>query len=133
MRWTGWSTRRPARFLRATRPITCFARRFGLLAAGAAGEGPPPDQGQVSRRLPVLVREVQTWLLMLVFAVVEGFRMPMVTSPEEILENRGEDIPRWHFLLRLWPVYLLLAFLALQPLLWVAKSGKNERRGEQDL
>lgn len=71
-------------------------------------------------------------LVILVFAVVEGFRMPLLTSPAEVLEMRDQEKPRWHILWRLWPVYPLLAFLALQALLAVAKSGKNEHREDPD-
>ncbi len=60
------------------------------------------------------------------FAVVEGFRMPMLTSASEALEMRNEAKSQSHILLRLWPVYPLLAFLALQALLMVAKSGRHE-------
>lgn len=70
-------------------------------------------------------------LVILGLAVVEGFRMPLLTSPAEVVGN-SQETPRWHILLRLWPVYPLLAFLALQALLVVAKSGKKENRRGQD-
>jgi len=72
-------------------------------------------------------------LVLLGLAVVEGFRMPLLASPEEVVGTPGQDKPRWHILLRLWPVYPLLAFLALQTLLLVAKFGKNEKPKDQDL
>ncbi len=73
-------------------------------------------------------------LVTLAFAVVEGFRMPMMTDAAEVLEMRDQEKPRTHILLRLWPVYPLLAFLALQALLVVAKAGRKERSqaSEQD-
>jgi len=71
-------------------------------------------------------------LVILGFAVVEGVRMPMLTSAAEALEMRDQEKPRWHILLRLWPVYPLLAFLALQFLLMVAKSGRNEQSDRDD-
>jgi predicted dehydrogenase len=66
------------------------------------------------------------------FAVVEGFRMPMLTSAAEALEMRNQEKPRWHILLRLWPVYPLLAFLAMQALLVVAKSGQKDRSKDRE-
>ena len=63
-------------------------------------------------------------LVTLVLAVVEGFRMPLL-SPEELSSAGEPDKPRWHILIRLWPVYPMLAFLALQALLIVAKSGQK--------
>ncbi|MDA1050841.1 MAG: hypothetical protein O3C40_10230 [Planctomycetota bacterium] len=64
-------------------------------------------------------------LFLMVFAVVEGFRMPMIDA-EAVREMResGEAVPRMHVLLRLWPVYPLAAFLLLQFLLFVAKKSK---------
>ena len=52
-------------------------------------------------------------------AVVEGFRMPFVDDrPADAAEHAGERLSFW---IRLWPVYPLLIFLLLQPLLLVAK------------
>ncbi len=71
-------------------------------------------------------------LVMLGLAVLEGLRMPLLANPDEVLEMRDLDKPRWNILLRLWPVYPLLAFLALQALLMVAKSGHSEKPKDQD-
>jgi predicted dehydrogenase len=61
-------------------------------------------------------------LLLMAFAVVEGFRMPLIDAGA--LRESGEEVHRSHVLLRLWPVYPLAAFLLLQFLLLVAK-GRN--------
>ena len=71
-------------------------------------------------------------LLTLVLAIVEGLRMPLLTSPDEVMPMQDPDKPRTHILFRLLPVYPLLAFLALQALLFVAKSGQKERSQEED-
>jgi len=63
-----------------------------------------------------------TLLLLMVFAVVEGFRMPLVDTGA--LGESGEAAPRMHVLLRLWPVYPLVAFLSLQLLVFVAKKAR---------
>lgn len=60
--------------------------------------------------------------LLMVFAVVEGFRMPLVDA--EALRESGASVPRAHVLLRLWPVYPLAAFLLLQLLVFIAKKPK---------
>ncbi len=60
------------------------------------------------------------FFLLIVFAVVEGFRMPLIDA--EALRESGEEIPRMHVLLRLWPVYPLIAFLLLQLLVFIAKK-----------
>jgi len=65
-------------------------------------------------------------LVVLGFAIVEGFRMPLSTSPADVLDAQDTERSRWHILLRMWPVYPLLAFLAMQALLLVAKSGRTE-------
>ncbi|MEO8495269.1 MAG: hypothetical protein ABI614_09375 [Planctomycetota bacterium] len=64
------------------------------------------------------------FFLLLVFAAVEGFRMPLI-DPEALRES-GDAVPRMHVLLRLWPVYPLLAFLLLQLLVFIAKRPKRE-------
>jgi len=64
-------------------------------------------------------------LLFIVFAlaflaVFEGFRLQLVDPVE--LTSQADDSDRWPLVLRLWPVYPLLAFLALQLLLMVARK-----------
>ena len=59
-----------------------------------------------------------------VFAVIEGFRMPMIDY--EALREQSEPAPRMNILLRLWPVYPLAAFLLIQLLLFVAKGPKKQ-------
>ncbi|HRX77491.1 MAG TPA: hypothetical protein P5307_00435 [Pirellulaceae bacterium] len=61
-------------------------------------------------------------LLLMIFAVVEGFRMPLIDA--EAVRASGEPVHRTHVLLRLWPVYPLAAFLLLQFLVFVAKKPK---------
>jgi predicted dehydrogenase len=70
-------------------------------------------------------------LATLVLAVVEGLRMPLLTSPEDVVQIQDADKPRAHILWRLLPAYPLLAFLALQTLLIVAKSGRKEKPPEE--
>ncbi|MEX0818457.1 MAG: hypothetical protein WD070_02655 [Pirellulaceae bacterium] len=60
--------------------------------------------------------------LLMVFAVVEGVRMPLIDAGA--LREEGEAVPRMHVLLRLWPVYPLAAFLLLQLLVFFAKKPK---------
>ncbi len=68
---------------------------------------------------------------LLVFAVVEGFRMPLIDDPSAIAPpDDADQLPRWHLLVRLWPVYPLLAFLALQLLLFVAKRESKARQSK---
>jgi len=56
---------------------------------------------------------------LLLFSVVEGFRMPFVDDRTALsAQSTVERFPLW---IRLWPVYPLLIFLLLQPLLVVAK------------
>lgn len=60
--------------------------------------------------------------LLMIFAVVEGFRMPLIDA--EAVRQSGEPVHRAHLLIRLWPVYPLAAFLLLQFLVFVAKKPK---------
>jgi len=60
--------------------------------------------------------------MLMVFALVEGFRMPLIDAGA--LRESGEAAPRMHILLRLWPVYPLVAFLLLQLLVFVTKKPK---------
>ncbi|MCA9122842.1 MAG: hypothetical protein H6822_30545 [Planctomycetaceae bacterium] len=62
-------------------------------------------------------------LILMIFAVVEGFRMPLIDA--EAVRESGQAVPRAHMLLRLWPVYPLAAFLLLQFLLFIAKKPKT--------
>jgi predicted dehydrogenase len=61
------------------------------------------------------------FLLLLVFAVVDGFRTPLV-DPDQPAPERA------HLLLRMWPVYPLAAFLLLQLLLLVAKRPSKQTK-----
>jgi len=71
-------------------------------------------------------------LVMFVLAVVEGLRMPFLNSHEGLAEMQDPEKSRSHILIRLWPVYPMLAFLALQSLLIVAKSGKKKTPPETE-
>lgn len=62
-------------------------------------------------------------LILMIFAVVEGFRMPLIDAAA--IRESGEAVPRAHLLFRLWPVYPLAAFLLLQFLLFIAKKPKD--------
>ncbi|MBC8351799.1 MAG: hypothetical protein H8E66_07405 [Planctomycetes bacterium] len=62
-------------------------------------------------------------LLLMAFAIVEGFRMPMIDAGA--VQESGEEVSRMHVLLRLWPVYPLAAFLLLQLLVFIAKKPKT--------
>ncbi len=68
-------------------------------------------------------------LLLMAFAIVEGFRMPMVDAGA--LRESGEPVQRMHVLLRLWPVYPLVAFLLMQLLVFIAKRPKAEAPSDE--
>ncbi len=61
-----------------------------------------------------------------VFAIFEGFRLPLLDPAPE------HEPERWPLLVRLWPVYPLLAFLALQLLLTVARKSRPSGGTERD-
>ncbi|MBP87959.1 MAG: hypothetical protein CMJ64_14750 [Planctomycetaceae bacterium] len=63
-----------------------------------------------------------------VFAVVEGFRMPVIDY--DALREQSQPAPRANLFLRLWPVYPLAAFLLMQLLLFVAKQPKKQNGGQ---
>lgn len=66
---------------------------------------------------------ILVFFVLIVFAIFEGFRMPMIDA--EAVRESGEAVPRMHVLLRLWPVYPLVAFLLLQLLVFVAKKPRS--------
>ena len=70
-----------------------------------------------------------TFLFLIVFAVVEGFRMPLIDSAA--LHHDTAPVERSPFLLRIWPVYPFVAFLLLQCFLLVAKRAPSRSKSHE--
>ena len=54
--------------------------------------------------------------------------MPLV-SPDTTPTTAADEPERWPLLLRLWPVYPLFGFLALQFLLFIARKPQRDKTG----
>ncbi len=64
-------------------------------------------------------------VVLMVFALIEGIRLPLLDTAT--VSDVASPVTRTHLLIRLWPVYPLVAFLLLQFLVFVAKQPKAEQ------
>lgn len=67
-----------------------------------------------------------TLIALVVFAIVEGFRLPFVDAPAAGVSPDTQPSDNLPLALRLWPVYPLAAFLLLQLLLFAAKKPRDQ-------